>query len=201
MKLDKEGKYMKGFLIGLTVFAGFVYGMLQINEYYDDRGACEWGLFSGGHYYHKERLDNVIKGLIKDIIKQDKNARKKLLTRQGKSEADINKTLKALEPKYNREREKIAKHCYLDFEKKPYFQKKSMEVKPSDYCEMGNRNNGNNSGGYMGYVSFNIKYSFDDESLKFFNLERLVGIEYDTGYFPCETKYQGLGETGNFVVR
>jgi len=213
---------MKGFLIGLTVFAGFVYGMLQINEYYDDRGACSWSLFSGGHYYHKERLDNVIKGLMKEIIERDKYARRVLLKNQGRNETDINQIIKALEPKYNREREKMAKYCYLDFEKKPYFQKKSMEVKPSDYCEIGNVNNGGN-GWLFKYTSFNVKYSFDDESMKFFNEMKYItklmrpamgvkekpntwypytfyGMTFGAGFSPCKTRYFG-GENAGWLQK
>jgi len=188
---------MKIFLIIISILGAIVYGMLQINTYYDNKGACSWGLFDGGYYYHKERLDNAIAGLMKEIINRDKDARSTLLKQQGKSQAEIDKVLKSLEPQYKKETEKMEKYCYLDFDKEPYFQKKSMRVKPSSYCEISNGNNYDDNG----YIGVSIKYKFDDESLKFFSLERLTGIEYHTSYSPCDTKYQGLGETGNFVVR
>jgi len=191
---------MKTFLITITIIGALIYGMLQLNEYYDDKGACGWSLFHGGYYYHKERLDEAIEGLMNDIIKQDKNARRALMIKQGKNEADINTTLKSLEPQYQKEKEKMQKYCYLDFDKEPYFQKKSMEAKPSVYCEIGNANNGGNDWLFP-EISFDIKYNFDKESFKFFNTKRVVGIAYDTGYSPCETRYQGLGETGHLLVR
>ena len=55
--------------------------MLQINEHYDDKGACSWSLLNGGYYYNKERLDNAINGLMKDIINHDKKARKALMVK------------------------------------------------------------------------------------------------------------------------
>ena len=91
----------------------------------------------------------------------------------------------------------MQRYCYLDFEKEPYFQKKSMVVKSSDYCEVGNANNYDDNG----YIGVSTKYKFDNASLIFFKLTNLVGIVYHTAYSPCETKYQGLGESGNFVVR
>ena len=202
---------MKSFLITITILGAIVYGMLQINAYYDDKGACSWSLFGGGDYAHKERLDNAIEGLSNDIIKRDKKARKELLLKQGKSEAEITKTLKSLEPQYTLEKEKMKKYCSLDFEKEPYFQKKSMRAKPSAYCEIGN---GNNSGD-GGYISYHFIYNFDKESLKFFNpishvverkdksfyLASISGIQYDTLYFPCKTRYQGLGETGRILAK
>jgi len=188
---------MKTFLITITIIGAIIYGMLQLNEYYDDKGACAWSLFHGAYYYHKERVDEAIEGLMNDIIKHDKKARRALMQQQGKSEADINQTLKNLEPQYQKEKEKMQKYCYLDFDKEPYFRKRSMRVKPSKYCEIGN---GNNSGD-SGYVSYHFIYNFDKESLKFFNTKRVVGIKYDTGYSPCDTRYQGLGETGHLLVR
>jgi len=188
---------MKTFLITISIIGAIVYGMLQINEHYDDKGACSWGLFSGGYYYHEERLDNAVDGLMKDIIKHDKKARKALMVKQGKSEEEIDKTLKSLEPQYKIEKEKMQKYCYLDFEKEPYFQKKSMRAKPSAYCEIGNGNNYDDNG----YIGVSTKYKFDDASLIFFKLTNLVGIEYHTAYSPCDTIYQGLGESGNFVVK
>ena len=91
----------------------------------------------------------------------------------------------------------MQKYCYLDFEKEPYFQKKSMRVKSSDYCEVGNANNYDDNG----YIGVSTKYKFDNASLIFFKLTNLVGIVYHTAYSPCETRYQGLGEQGHFVVR
>jgi len=201
---------MKTFLITITIIGALIYGMLQLNEHYDDKGACGWSLFHGGYYYHKERVDKAIEGLMNDIIKHDKKARKALMIKQGKSQADINQTLKSLEPQYQKEKEKMQKYCYLDFDKKPYFQKKSMEVKPSDYCVIGTGNNVRDEG----YGGFDLKYNFDKESFKFFNqvpyyttrkdklyyLTDFYGIEYDTPYFPCETRYQGLGESGGFLM-
>jgi len=202
---------MKIFLIIISILGAIVYGMLQINTYYDNKGACSWGLLSGGEYRHKERLDNAIAGLMKDIIKHDKNARRELLTREGKSQAEIDKVLKSLAPQYKKEKEKMEKYCYLDFDKEPYFQKKSMDVKPSDYCEVGTGNNVRD----RGYGGFDIEYNFDKESLDFFNptlyvvqrkdesyyLASRSGIKYDTGYFPCDTRYQGLGETGRILAK
>ena len=188
---------MKTFLITISILGAIVYGMLQINAHYDNKGACSWGLFSGGEYKHKERLDNAIEGIMSYCISQDKKARSTLLKQQGKSQAEIDKVLKSLEPQYKKEKEKMEKYCYLDFDKEPYFQKKSMRAKPSSYCEIGIGNNSVDSG----YTGVRIEYKLDKESLKFFSLERLTGIEYHTGYSPCDTKYQGLGETGNFIVK
>jgi len=201
---------MKIFLITISILGAIVYGMLQINTYYDNKGACSWGLFDGGYYYHKERLDNAIAGLMKDIIKHDENARSTLLKQQGKSQAEIDKVLKSLEPQYKKEKEKMEKYCYLDFDKEPYFQQYSMEVKPSVYCTVGNSNNYKDKG----YGYFDIKYNFDKESFKFFNqvpyyttrkdqlyyLTDFYGIEYDIPCSSCETRYQGLGESGGFIM-
>jgi len=109
----------------------------------------------------------------------------------------------------------MEKYCYLDFEKEPYFQKKSMVVKPSDYCEISNGNNYDDNG----YIGVSIKYKFDDESLKFFNQVKYItklmrpamgvkekpntwypyffyGIKFGAGFSPCETRYHGGENTG-----
>ena len=201
---------MKSFLITITILGAIVYGMLQINAYYDDKGACSWSLFGGGDYVHKERLDNAIEGIISYSIKQDKKARRTFMQQQGKSEAEITKTLKSLEPQYTLEKEKMKKYCSLDFEKEPYFQKKSMRVKPSAYCEIGN---GNNSGD-NGYVSYHLIYNFDKESSKFFNQMQYIdktkqdkwqlftfdGIQYEEPYFPCEVRFKGIGEGSTVLI-
>jgi len=204
----------------MTIIGAIICGVLLLNEYYDNKGACGWSLFHGGYYKHKERHDEVIAGLIKEIITRDKYARKTLMQQQGKSEADINQTLKNLEPQYQKEKEKMQKYCYLDFNKEPYFQKKSMRVKPSKYCEIRNWNNV----GYdwlFPYIAFYIKYNFDKESLKFFNevhyITKLMrpsmdvkekpntwypyifkGIKFDGGFGSCETRYHG-GETTEWL--
>ena len=199
----------------MTIIGAIICGVLLLNEYYDNKGACGWSLFHGGYYKHKERHDEVIAGLIKEIITRDKYARKTLMQQQGKSEADINQTLKNLEPQYQKEKEKMQKYCYLDFDKKPYFQKKSMEAKPSDYCVIGTGNNVRDEG----YGGFDLKYNFDKESLKFFNevhyITKLMrpsmginekpntwypyifyGIKFEGGFSPCETRYHGGENTG-----
>jgi len=201
---------MKTFLITITIIGALIYGMLQLNEHYDNKGACGWSLFHGGYYYHKERVDKAIDGIISYSIKQDKKARRTLMQQQGKSEADINQTLKNLEPQYQKEKEKMKKYCYLDFDKKPYFQKKSMEVKASEYCVIGT---GNNVRG-EGYGGFDLKYNFDKESLKFFNEINHVyktkenkwqvftfdGIKYEEPYLPCEVRFKGIGEGSTVLI-
>ena len=106
---------MKTFLITIGVLGAIIYGMLQINTYYDNKGACSWGLF-GGEYRHKERLDNAIAGLMKEIINRDKDARSTLLKQQGKSQAEIDKVLKSLEPQYKKEKEKMEEYCNANTE-------------------------------------------------------------------------------------
>ena len=201
---------MKTFLITITIIGAIIYGMLQINTYYDDKGACSWSLLGGGDYRHKERLDKALEGLSNDIIKRDKKARKALMLKQGKSDEDINKTLKALEPHYKLEKEKMLKYCYLDFEKESYFQKKSVIVKPSKYCEIGNSNNYKDKG----YGYFDITYNFDKESSKFFNQMQYIdktkqdkwqlftfdGIQYEEPYFPCEVRFKGIGEGSTVLI-
>jgi len=201
---------MKTFLITLSIIGAIVYGMLQINEHYDNKGACSWSLLSGGYYYHEERLDNAVDGIISYSIEQDKKARRTFMQQQGKSEVEINKTLKNLEPQYKIEKEKMQKYCYLDFDKEPYFQKKSIVVKPSDYCEVGNSNNYKDKG----YGYFDIEYNFDKESLKFFNNMRYIyktkknkwqlflfdGIKYEEPSFPCEVRFKGIGEGSTVLI-
>jgi len=202
---------MKTFLITISILGAIVYGMLQINEHYDNKGACSWGLFDGGgEYRHKERLDNAIAGIMSYCISQDKKARSTLLKQQGKSQAEIDKVLKSLAPQYKKETEKMEKYCYLDFEKEPYFQKKSMRVKPSSYCEISNGNNYDDNG----YTGFRVEYNFDKESHKFFNKidhasktkadgwEMFVfdGIEYVDASSPCEIRFRGIREGSTVLV-
>ena len=106
------------------------------------------------------------------------------------------------------------KYCYVDFNISPYYNENiNGFTNPTEYCKIGHRNN---AGEWLfPATSYSIEYKFDKESLDFFNpvsyvversnksfyIARFSGIVYDTSYSFCDTRYQGLGETGRFLAK
>lgn len=110
------------------------------------------------------RLQSMYNDLSSALIKQDKDIRKRLFFMQDMSTEDINKRILGLEALYEKERQKIRDYC----------------AKGSSNCMVKVDLTGDKVIGSD--VKMNMRYSLDDESIKFFNEVNYVTEEDEKWY-------------------
>lgn len=174
------------FILIIIIF----FSLYFVKNIYDERK--QGYSFYKGKYYHEERLDNMLSGLIQYIIKKDKVNRRKWLEKEGYSKEDINKTFQILQVRYKEEREKIFKYCFIDFSEKKYYPLNPEFFKEMDYCSISNDNLAHSSN----FIDLGVTYTFDSESSAFFNEVPYIGRDWHHSRKEKVAPYQDINITG-----